>query len=85
MSRFQLFHHIHMKRSLILLTATATAFVFGACNKHSWDEEVDAHPPTKVVFQPHGDHGGHDKDGDHDGKKHDKTDPSKDAEKADKH
>jgi hypothetical protein len=52
-----------MKRSIITLISAAIALVFGACNKHSWDEEIDGRIPTKQIFEEHGDHGAH--DGDH--------------------
>jgi len=55
-----------MKRSLIFLISSAIALVFGACNKHSWDEEIDGRIPTKEVFKPHGHgHGHEDGEGEH--------------------
>ena len=60
-----------MKRSLIILLSAASALVFGACNKHSWDEEVEGRIPTKDLYKPHGHHG-HDEDHKDHGKHADK-------------
>ena len=68
-----------MKRSLIILISSAVALAFGACNKHSWDEEIEGQIPTKEMCKPHG---GHSDDGDHaKGDAHpEKEHPKKDAE-----
>lgn len=51
-----------MKRLLIILSSSAVAIAFGACNKHSWDKEIDGQIPTKKIFEEHGEHG---HDGEH--------------------
>ena len=42
-----------MKRPLIILLSSAIALAFGACNKHSWDEEIDGRivQQTKVFHK----------------------------------
>ena len=72
-----------MKRSLILLTATAAALVFGACDQHSWEEGHGAQPPAKDVFKPHHGHGGGHGDGH--GDDHAKEGHADEGKKEDKH
>lgn len=75
-----------MKRPLFILAASAVTIAFGACNKHSWDEEINGQIPTKKLFE---EHGGHGDDAGHDDKahadNHDPTHPDKASDEAAKH
>jgi len=71
-----------MKRLFFILAASAVTIAFGACNKHSWDEEINGQIPTKKLFEEHGDHG-HD-DNAH-GENHDSSHPDKASEEPAKH
>ncbi|MGI9240857.1 MAG: hypothetical protein ACR2RV_08650 [Verrucomicrobiales bacterium] len=63
-----------MKRLFLIFTSSAIAIAFGACNKHSWDEEINGQIPTKKIFEPHGDHGhGDDHEGGAEGEGHGKA------------
>ena len=44
-----------MKFTLALIAAASISFLFGSCERHSWEE-------SKVLFEAHGSHGDH---GDH--------------------
>ena len=69
-----------MKRLFLIFTSSAVAFAFGACNKHSWDEEINGQIPTKKIFEPHGDHGHGDDHGGAEGEGHDKAHVDKSAD-----